>query len=891
MLRFLSLLLILFLLPPTIEAQENWSEKLNAKFIYWLNGDTEKPNDSLVKARMMYWQQEVALAHKYLGDLDLKDYTPYNLDSTKKEQEELRGIFRNILYQLVSSYYIRDWPDKPNPDYKSTILADSIVMLFDYFNAKGWGGDVSRYVVRDSTNFSRNGFLPLGGTMGNNFGGYAISVLRFKEVLKARGIFEREMETLNYATYYLNSSSYHKGYDFPGFNADGIRSFICNRLWYLLALDDLTSFDKELKFLKWFLEKGLTIAPGLADMIKPDHSGFHHKHIYMNAYTPGANMGATIAAWMLYDSPYAIDPSKVDNLIKAILTQRLFAQKYDVSPSVGGRFPYKLNAVIAGIPSMILLSEMSLKYREMLLKAASRLLKPADTVVLDKLVRDAIPISFLPTGLLDVQNIWSMYKGNLIEPEDAPQGYWFFPYGGASIFRDKDWMITFKGQSRYIIDYESSSYQNVYGKNLSAGSSFLFAKGKPVSAQESGFTEKGYDWNLIPGTTSLYYDTASFPIGKFPIHFASTSFNGGVIVDKFGLSALEYEDIHSSLKAKKSVFFVGSMVFYMGSNIYAPQDTNRIQTTIYQIGKTDDLTEKAILKLNRNKQRSLRLMDPQGNAYFFPKDVGLVVKQGNQIFPNSSTRIADTGYFYISYLNHGRNLTAEKPSSYQYVMIPQDDQNLIDDIAETPDDYFHVVRQDSLIHAVYFPQISCLMAAFYYPDTLKYGGRKYYPEEPCLLSIREGDEAGIVYVYVQNPDLGWYPEGLPKDTLYIDPKYLYSYSPLQKWDLYISGNCRPDCEIDYDLNKDKGIFFHLKTHDARSIRFKLKCTPGSLPESSDFNNFDLKKLGPFEVYDIQGRKLMEVNFDELNKLKLLQGVYVIRSKNEKYRNFTIKIYQ
>lgn len=874
-----------------VSAQSIWADTINQRLEYWLFGPQSPACDSLLKARQNYFQESVKSAHALMGQLDYSNHTPYNLDSNKQEQQELRDIFAKILFQLTFSYRIKEWPDGPNEDYQSQTLSDSLCMLYNYFNIRGWNENANQYVVRDTSQFSYLGFLPVGGTMGNNYGGYAISIWLFKDQLKAHGIYEREMNTLNQATFFLQPSYYGPGFDFPGFNSDGLKSFSCNRLWYILSLDDPLAFEEDLNFLVYFINKALGLTPGLADIIKPDYMGFHHKHVYQNAYASEAYRVAAIAAWLLRDTPYSIQQERLENLRQALLASRNIAQRFDIAPSISGRFPFNLDNLKHNITSFILLADCLPEYRAELLSAAKRLIMDADTMLLDVFIENVRIKSSISSGYYNMVALECLAKDKEVIAEPVPSGHWSYPYGGLTIHRREHWILSFKGQSRYIVDFEGNKNQNAYGKNLSAGSLYLYTNGQPINAASSGYLSSGYNWNFIPGSTALYYDSTDFPKGKLPVHLSHTAYNGSVVYEDQGTSALIYEDINSSLRARKSVYYLDNFVLCLGSDIEARKDERMMVSTLFQNGlaapikETSNLKDQGIIPKRTHHKENTIIGDSFGNHFILFGEQNLKESEGLQIFPTSTNLSLDTGYFHTAYLDHGISSPQGQSASYTYGILIQDSNNQAMHIASQPQDYFQILRQDSLVHAVYFPQQQMLMANFFYSDSLKAFERTFYPTEPCLMIIKRN--GNMLKLAIQNPDFGWWDRYIPSDTLYNDPNYLYAESPVQEWELFVSGDCHT---VSDHRSMAKGLSLELLTRDARTFLYEIECNDLGIGETPRVPSLeDLLKMTPMWIYDIQGRLIGQ--YDCSNGLPgvLTAGVYCLRPVDKKYEQILFKM--
>lgn len=83
-------------------------------------------------------------------------------------------------------------------------------------------------------------------------------------------------------------------------------------LLYVLGMDNTPKKAQYMKGLIGLYEQALQIAPGFADTIKPDGTLFHHGGVYMNAYGDHAMQTASLIAYLLSGTPYALsDGAKI----------------------------------------------------------------------------------------------------------------------------------------------------------------------------------------------------------------------------------------------------------------------------------------------------------------------------------------------------------------------------------------------------------------------------------------------------------------------------------------------------------------------------------------------------------------------------------------------------
>lgn len=199
---------------------------------------------------------------------------------------------------------------------------DKLMELFDFMNDQGWAEGSALQSLEHETLRSS---------------GYFHAVYLMREELKESGRLDRELATM---AWYINFGSIFN-YDDREVSADELRTHSIYKLIYILCLEDSPIKLQYMKeFLKW-LQGALKIRSGFACTIKPDYTGFHHRGIYTIAYAPHALNTASVLAYFLHDTAFALPETSVDNLKQALLTQRILTNKYDVPRALSGRFPLK----------------------------------------------------------------------------------------------------------------------------------------------------------------------------------------------------------------------------------------------------------------------------------------------------------------------------------------------------------------------------------------------------------------------------------------------------------------------------------------------------------------------------------------------------------------------
>ena len=188
-------------------------------------------------------------------------------------------------------------------------------------------------------------------------------------------------------------------------------------------------------------------------------------------------------------------------------------------------------------------------------------------------------------------------------PEPAPQGNIAMGYGCVSVQRRSNWSAVARGHSRYLWAAEHYLGANLYGRYLAHGSLQILtaAPGQTVTPATSGWQQEGFDWNRIPGVTSIHLPLEQLQAkvlnvdrysGMEEMLYSDEAFAGGLSQQKmngnFGMKLHEHDKYNGSHRARKSYHFIDGMIVCLGSDI---ENTN---------------TESPLKRLSSNWQSQIR---------------------------------------------------------------------------------------------------------------------------------------------------------------------------------------------------------------------------------------------------------------------------------------------
>ena len=724
-------------IPPKITAAERRAfQTIAQRYETWVlgnnvNDDQREP----VRIRRRQLESAFELARRQLGKYDIRREDDRILGTPLFAERSpykpyFQSVFSGVLLRLVLDYRLNG-----NEETR-----DRVLDIFDYLHDQGWaeGSGIGSLLLQF-----------------NRIAGYAHAVCLMKEDLRATGRLARELETLKWHS--LFGELYEQTWE-PGTNADFMRTVAMYRLLCILMMDDTPEKVANMRRYVAWLNNALSIAPGWLDTIKPDFVGFHHRGIYANAYAPDAFHVASVLVYLLHDTPFAVVEDKRDNLKQALLTARVMANTYDISTAIGGRYPHSTTVISKRLPAYMYVAMSYTPADAELSGTFMRLWRPESQLLIEDLFQKAgAAIIYLDTPGAAQMMVDFAEAGHA--PEAAPSGHWTLPYGALSIHRRADWMVSMKGWSKYVWDFESSDGgHNQLGRYLSYGSMLIYGSGDPVSREASGIVREGWDWSMWPGTTVIRLSHAELNKKKRHRNFSDETFVGGVNIEgQNGIFALKLHDTahNTSFRAVKTVFCFDDLLVCLGSGIENDDGGHVTVTPLFQASISADrptgVNGKSVRAIpyafSGTASQTAWVMDAAGNGYVIPNGGSLRVQRQVQA-PGDFGKEGGEGAFELAYLDHGRR---PQDKSYEYAVLVQRSPGKVRAFAQAPE--YAVWQQDRYAHIVHHGGLKTTGYALFHKGAKPTDGPIMSIAPPCLVMTREvGD--GLL-LSVADPDFGW----------------------------------------------------------------------------------------------------------------------------------------
>ena len=457
---------------------------------------------------------------------------------------------------------------------------------------------------------------------------------------------------------------------------DSWHTLLMAKLISAMMFPDANRQEQALNGLSRWLSSSLRYTPGTIGGIKVDGTTFHHGGFYPG-YTTGVL--ATIGQFIAFTNgtDFELTEEARQHIKSAFIAMRNYCNFYEWGIGISGRHPFggKMGSEdIEAFANIALSGDLSGRgdaFDHGLAADYLRLIRNGDT----------------PNA--------RFFKKEGIQPAQAPQGFFVYNYGSAGIFRRADWMVTLKGYTTDVWGAEIYAKDNRYGRYQSYGSVQIMGKGNPVSRAGSGFVQEGWDWNRLPGTTTIHlpFELLDSPLKGTTMARSEENFSGssslGGMNGMFAMKLMErdYDNFTSDFVARKSVFCFDNRMICLGTGITNSNADYPTETTLFQT------------KFNGKEPKADNddywLHDGYDNYYHVV--YGKVRSQvADQESRHEKTREKTAGKFSSAWIEHGK---APKDGTYEYMVLIQPSAAELDELQKTP--AYEVLQRDQMAHVVY----------------------------------------------------------------------------------------------------------------------------------------------------------------------------------------------
>ena len=616
-------------------------------------------------------------------------------------------------------------------------LEKMFIDLIDHLNDQGWSAGSGMGALHH---------------LGYNFRDFYTACLLMKPVIKKHNLLERTQSTMAWFSGLGRTRAEPKNIEYA--NIDVFNTLLSSMLSAILIMDDSPNKLRQLQEYSNWLSKSVMPNYAIEGTFKPDGAVFHHGTLYP-AYGVGGFQGITPIVYTLSKTAFQIKPEAQTALKHVLLTMSYYTNPIKWPVSISGRHPtgtWKLPEdvfaymALAGSPD------------------GKQKIDTAMAGVYLKMVNKA-------------KDKWSLiFKENNIMPAAYPSGHWNLNYGLLDIHRRADWLLTVKGHNRYIVSHEAYPGANVFGRYSSYGQlevTFPQTKGN----NGDSFKDEGWDWNNLPGTTTLHV-----PIDKLRANIINADdfsgieemlltdeiFAGGTnLNNQQGMFAMKLHGHHKydmgSFRAIKSYFMFDDMVVCLGSNITNDIKKYSTQTTLFQNALSNknaefDFNEEKNTAFPFNqkwdKTTSLNVMDNRGIGYYIPSQANIEFSKIEQFSRDQKDKIDTKGDVAKLIFNHGK---APIDASYQYAMLIKTNAEQLKGFSSLMTSnlpVYRVLQQDSLVHSVWYQPKNITALAIFKPNQNLKDSLLTATDKACLVMYEK--QKNSINFSITDPDLAFY---------------------------------------------------------------------------------------------------------------------------------------
>ena len=722
--------------------------------------------------------------------------TDKEVENIRKKYDFYQITYKNGQVSGVPIYMVRaaEAYERIIPDWNKDMLTKMGVEMRAYFDlmrkiAVAYNNSTAKPVIREEM---KKKFLAMydhitdqgvayGSCWGNihHYGysvrGLYLAYFLMKDVLREAGKLQEAERTLRW--YAITNEVYPKP-EVDGIDMDSFNTQTTGRIASILMMEDTPEKLQYLRSFSRWIDYGCRPALGLSGSFKVDGGAFHHRNNYP-AYAVGGLDGATNMIYLLSRTEFAVSKLAHETVKNVLLTMRFYCNKLNFPLSMSGRHPDGKGKLVPMHFAMMALAGSPDGKAEYDSEMASSYLR---------LISNSGVENDAPEYMPKVSNAEERKAAKLLiekgfRPEPDPQGNIAMGYGCISVQRRSNWSAVARGHSRYLWAAEHYLGANLYGRYLAHGSLQILtaAPGQTVTPATSGWQQEGFDWNRIPGVTSIHLPLEQLQAkvlnvdrysGMEEMLYSDEAFAGGLSQQKmngnFGMKLHEHDKYNGSHRARKSYHFIDGMIVCLGSDIENTNTEFPTETTIFQLAVTD----KAGHDYWKNYQEDKKVwVDHLGTGYYVPTAIRF-----EKNFPQHS-RMQNTGKetkgdWVSLVVDHGK---APKNGRYEYAVLPQTNETAMKKFAKKP--AYKVLQQDRKAHIVESASEQIVSyVLFETPETTLPGGLLQRVDTSCLVMTHK-ESADKIKLTVAQPDLALYrgpsDEAFDKDGKRIE-RSIYS---------------------------------------------------------------------------------------------------------------------
>ncbi|WP_307757614.1 chondroitinase family polysaccharide lyase [uncultured Mediterranea sp.] len=549
-------------------------------------------------------------------------------------------------------------------------------------------------------------------------------------------------------------------------NTDYIYNVLPHLFVCALQQPDETQAIADLKAFSHYLSSCTEYSQGDMDGLKIDGTGFHHRthyNGYMYAYKTWVEY-----IYRLKGTDFRIDKNAYERIKRAVVSEYLMANL-----PISGEQHYFANSLAGRHPFAGLQVDFGSELFQKLVEIGGDI--QGETIDKDLA---AYYNAFFQTNV---------YKD--ITPHKL-DGFYQFNYSPVGIYRYKNWVATMRCPTTRFWGGEIYSKTNRFGRYQSHGSLEIIYNG-PL--KESGYPDNwerfsgkrgGWDWNVVPGTTTVHYTDwkEMMPNGnntdRFDQWAKTTNFSGALSWKDCGIFAASFnQGDHwggrrfepTNLSFCKSVFVFDGFLLSLGSGICSNGNYGNDQITATNLFQAINNPNNDCMILNGEKIRkgkNVILETDKNNWLITPYSTGYIIPAGNDplvVVNNTQSTPGPEGITESSfnslevskaYINHG-----VKPSNKKYCFVvvpgttPQELSAHSRKLFHKKKGIFEICQQADSLHIIKHKPSKTLAYALFAPAKSLQDGFLQASDTPLLLMERFSKKENLLDLAICSPDL------------------------------------------------------------------------------------------------------------------------------------------
>lgn len=810
-----------------------------------------------------------------------------SLINSAKNQFSLAKIRKTDGFWIGSPLVVK--PDKLNDDIALSELGN--MMLGFALDSKFNSNAASKQNYIDLWDYALSQGFAFGSAMGNNHHyGYETrqifqAAYLMKDVLIASGQINDVAATLSFWSGLPETrTSYNNSREGV---VDTWNTLLLPRLIAAMLIQDLPQQFRAAQSLVRWVNGSLEFTPGNLGGIKPDGTIFHHAGHYP-AYGVGGFAGLGDFIGSLLGSEFRLSNSAHSNLALSLFAMSQYTHLYDWSIGMSGRHPHDGSMSNGVIETFGLLALMGGNYQNP---------ESLDSKLAKEYVR------------LETENTSIKQYFTGISANQTPAGFFVFNHAAAGVHRVGNSMVTIKGYNSDVWGSEIYTNDNRYGRYQSYGAVEIMNEGSPVSRKNSRINEAGWDWNRLPGTTTIHLPLTLLesPVTSTLMARSKEDFAGSSsLLGEFGIfgmklweqNAINNTNYTPDFKARKSVFTFGKRLVCIGtdiqnSNAQYPTETTFFQQSITNAGERFSVngTFNNALGFNYDAEISenpTSISDLSGNFYRVSGGNKIKIEGKEQISKQNKTRVETKGNFLTAWINHGNKPTN---SSYEYLIM----------LKPTPAEQkrwnektgYEVWQKDFNAHIVH-DTISNVTGYVAFENTIPAKGLIQSISAETLVMMKQTNDENLV-LSVCDPSLR-----LPVKTNNSDNTMLQSVETTKE--IFIDGHWQLKenhlkVTTNFDNEKTK---ISVKCQFGLPVEFELKKIQTSVPTEKERNPIVYLNKNEIHIdgftksvilFDVSGRMIEKSSVSSDKKIIPINsnGLFLMIGKTAENKQFIQKI--